>query len=471
MLLRPKSALRPYQNRLATKFFEHDGHIAVLPMGGGKTISALTAIQELLDEKVIRHALVLAPKRVATLVWPEEIQSWAHTAGLNYAVLTGGPDKRAAALAAAPYRDLTICGIDNVQWLIEQIKDLPADHPIFDRLVIDEISRMRNPTSKRGKAIKQIMARFRGIWGLTGTPRPNGFEDLFNPYTIVSKAEIWGPSFYKWRERYFYTTDWNGYDWSVLPGADARLLADASHWSTTLADADMPELPELTVVEHKVKLPAEARRVYRQMERDLFSDIPVDPARWTPDVVIAVNAAVGSGKLAQIAQGFLYDTDGDGERSAVQLHEVKLDWLTEIVDNLAGEPALIVYEFQEDLARLRETFGHDLPNIGAGTSDHAAAQHVRAWNEGRIPLMALHPASAGHGLNLQAGGRQMLWLGLTWSAELWEQTIKRLHRPGQGHHCFVHICIAEATVDEVKRARVVDKVTAAEAFRRYLKTI
>lgn len=470
--MRQKAELRGYQNRLVTRLYESTGHVAVLPMGGGKTISTLTAVQELIEHKEIRHALIVAPKRVASLVWPEEIMGWAHTCGLRYGVLTGSPVQREVLLAGAGLRDITICGIDNLQWLLDQIVDWPDDHPIFDLLVIDEISRMRNPRSKRAKALKRQMNRFGTIWGLTGTPRPNGYEDLFNPLTIVSHGTIWGSSFDKWRRQHFYSPDYNGHKWEVLPTFDKKLLAEADPWMTTIADADMPELPELSIIPHYIDLPPDARRMYRTMERALFADLPPDPERWTPDQVIAVNRAVATGKLAQLAQGFIYNGGGDGGAVvAERIHDEKIEWLTETVEDFNGQPALVVYEFREDLARLQEVFGDGLPYLGAGIGDAAAARHVRAWNAGELPVLALHPASAGHGLNLQAGGNQMIWLGPIWSAELWEQTLKRIHRPGQSSRCFAHVCLARGTVDEVKRGRVVDKLTSAEAFRRYLKTI
>ena len=472
-----KSDLRSYQQRIATELYEHDGRLLVAGMGSGKTISALTAFEELRLDGVIRHGLVLAPTRVVNLVWPQEIESWEHTKYLNYQLMTGTPAQRLKQLALTenPYVDLTICSIDNTQWLIDSIEKFPHWHPIFDLLVIDEVSRYRNPKSKQAKALKKIIGRFKIVWAMTGTPRPNGLQDLYNPISLVSRHVAWRRSFYDWRKSRFFPEDWNQHDWRPFPHAVDQIQADAALWTSTVRDEDMPELPELTVVPHYVELPPDARQAYATMERDLFARIRREAIRDGHGdeelaVILAASRAVGTGKLAQVAQGFLYEEQEAG-RVGLHLHSAKLNWLTEMLDNLAGAPALLVYEFEQDLAVLRKLLGDHLPVIGGGVSDKAAERHLQDWNAGKLPVLALHAASGGHGLNLQFGGHQILWYGLTWSAELWEQTIKRIHRPGQTEKCFVHVCLARNTIDEVKRGRVLGKLTDAEAFRQYLQRV
>jgi hypothetical protein len=459
-----KTDLRDYQQRGVTTLYEKDSHISVLPMGAGKTAIALTAASEMITDGEIRHGLVIAPKRVANLVWPAEINLWEHTQGLRYALLNGDPEHRLGLLRLADRRDFTLIGVDNTQWLCDRLAELPDGHPIFDLLVVDEISRFRNPKSKRVKALLPQAHRFKNIWGLTGTPRPNGLEDLFKPLAIVTRESLWGRSFYAWRDKRFYPTDYERRHYAIKPDWEERTAAEAALYMTTLAPGDMPSLPELNVVEHFVELPPAARKIYDTMERRLFAELD------TGETVLAASAGVATAKISQAAQGFMYgnaDEDAGEEKTTTTLHIAKRDWLEGMIEDLAGDPVIVVYEFLEDLAVLRELFGKDLPTIGAGVSDKLAELHVDDWNARRLPILAMHAASGGHGLNLQAGGNQMIWYGLTWSPELYEQTIKRIHRPGQRERCFIHICLARDTIDEAKRMRVLFKMGAQEAFRTY----
>jgi hypothetical protein len=458
--MRPKSDLRGYQNRLATTLYESTGHMGVYPMGSGKTCSALTAIEEMIDDEVIRHALVIAPKRVAQLVWPDEIKLWEHTQDIKYALLNGDPRKREVALDLAGKRDMTIVGIDNTQWLVEQLEKFPDDHPIFDLLVIDEISKFRNPKGKRAKALLGQTDRFKNIWGLTGTPRPNGLEDLFKPLQIVTRGKLWGKAFYKWRKERFYPTDFEQRNWKILPDWEEQTSREAASIMSTLAPEDMPQLPPINVVEHFVELSHDAWEAYDTMEKELFAAVG-------PEGIFAASAGVASGKLSQAANGFMYGNDG----VVTTLHTAKEEWIDDLVDSMAGSPLLIIYEFHQDLAVLKKLFGADLPYLGAGVKDDVAAKHVEDWNAKRLPILALHPASGGHGLNLQDGGHQMAMYGLPWSAELYEQVIKRIHRSGQTEPCFIHICMARETIDELKRYRVLLKMTNQEAFKKYIKKV
>jgi SNF2 family DNA or RNA helicase len=457
--MRKKNELRGYQQRVVKHLYEHDEAMAVLKMGAGKTISTLTAIDELIADGEIRHALIIAPKRVALSVWPAEIEAWEHTKWLKHAVLDGSPAERMAKLKDASKRRLTIIGIDNVQWLLDIIAGWDEDHPIFDLLVIDETSKLKNPKSKRGKALAKIAGRFRNRWGLTGTPNPNSLLDLFTPLKVITDGKLWGKSFYTWQKQHFYPIDRNGYQWRVLPGHAPIIQADAATVSIALGENEMPELPEISVLLDEVRLPYVARNAYDRMERKLFADLVEG------DRIIAVSKAVATGKLAQAANGFMYDDDGAS--GAHTLHDEKASWISELVDDLDGEPLIIVYEFQEDLAMLRRLFG-DLPYLGSGVSDAQANKHIEAWNKGQLPIFALHPASGGHGLNLQHGGSRMAWIAPTWSAELWDQTVARIHRPGQSNHVMIHVCIAHDTVDDLKRLRVISKLSQQQAFEQYL---
>jgi SNF2 family DNA or RNA helicase len=451
--MRTKDQLRPYQNRVVTRFYESTAVLAVLKMGAGKTISALTAIEEMIGDTLIRHALVLAPKRVAELVWVQEAAAWEHTSTLDIEVAAGSPERRARILHGAATRDITVCGIDNAQWLVEQIESLSDDNRIFDLLVIDETSRFKDPKSKRGKALRSIIGRFKNVWGLTGTPRPNSAMDLWGPMQLVTRQQLWQRSFYAWQKEHFYMPDPYGYAWEPLPGHELILMGQAAPFTLTLGEDELPGLPELTVIEEQVELPGEARRYYDSMERRLFAGD-----------IVAVNSAVATGKLAQIANGYVYGEGGS--QSVTTLHDAKLSWLAEKKADLDGEPALLVYEFVEDRELIREVFG-DIPFLGS--DGHDAAGAVDAWNARKLPYLGLHPASGGHGLNLQHGGRRQLWISPPWSAELWEQTVARLHRPGQGEHVMIHVCMARDTVDYLKRDRVIGKMDAQAAFENYLR--
>jgi hypothetical protein len=335
-------------------------------------------------------------------------------------------------LERADQRDLTIIGIDIAQWLVDELKTFPADHPLFDLLIVDETSKLKDPRSKRGKALKSIAGRFNMRWGMTGTPRPNSVADLFGPARLITNGRLWGDSYWKWQRDNFYAVDWQGYDWRPLPGREDVLQAEFATIAIALGEGEMPELPELSILVDDVKLPPDARRVYAEMERKLLADVGVKD-------ILAKTSAVATGKLAQAANGFMYGEGGNTD--VTELHDEKATWLQELVESLDGEPLIVVYEYREDLAMVRELFG-DVPYLGAG--------------------------SAGHGLNLQAGGSRMAWIAPTWSAELWEQTVARLHRPGQKAHVMIHVCVGTNTVDEMKRMRVIDKLSAQAAFEAYL---
>jgi hypothetical protein len=453
--------LRSYQQRAATYLYERDAAFLIAPLGAGKGAAALTAFADLVRDAHRRHALAIAPKLVATTVWPAEIASWPHLAQLRVAVLDGGPESRRKLLAAAPEREVTVIGVDLVPWLINELAGVAADHPLFDVLIIDETSRLKDPSGKRARALAKIAGRFKTRWGLTGTPRPNSSRDLFMPAVIITNGALWGRAFVSWQKRHFRPRDPFGREWVALPGAEEKIAADFGTVAMTVADADMPDLPPLNIIVTPLTLPEAAMASYRTMARELFALVEGRS-------IEAASTLIATGKLAQLANGFLY---GDaGADDPVFVHDRKIEWLRELIESLAGEPLLIAYEFNEDLRTVRRAFG-EVPALGGLTSAREATRLVAAWNEGALPLLAFHPASAGHGLNLQHGGSRVAWLSPSWSAELTEQAIARIYRPGQTQHVTVHVCVASRTVDEMKRDRVIGKMSAQEAFRRHLERI
>jgi SNF2-related domain len=452
--------LRSYQQRSATYLYERDAAFLVAPLGAGKGAAALMALADLIRDGERRHALVIAPKLVATTVWPLEVTLWAHLAHLRVAVLNGTPECRRELLATAPAREVTAIGVDLVPWLVGELAGLADDHPLLDVLIIDETSRLKDPSGKRARALLKIAGRFRTRWGLTGTPRPNSSMDLFMPAAIITDGALWGRAFVPWQKRHFRPRDPFGREWVALPGAEAKIAAAFGTVAMTVADADMPDLPPLNIVETHLQLPDAVMTSYRAMARELF-------ATAEGRTIEAASPLIATGKLAQIANGFLY---GEGNDDAVFVHDLKIEWLKELVESLDGEPLLIAYEFVEDLRTIRRAFG-EVPALGGPTSAHEASCLIAAWNAGKLPLLAFHPASAGHGLNLQHGGSRMAWLSPSWSAELTEQAIARIYRPGQTRHVTIHVCVATRTVDEMKRDRVLGKMSAQEAFRRHLEQI
>jgi SNF2 family DNA or RNA helicase len=439
-------ALYGYQQRAATWFYERDAAFLVAPLGAGKGAAALTALAELIRDGHRRHALVIAPKLVATTVWPSEVALWPHLAQLRIAVLNGAPERRRALLARAGEREVTAIGVDLVPWLVNELAGLADDHPLFDVLIIDETSRLKDPSGKRARALLKIAGRFRTRWGLTGTPRPNSSMDVFMPAAIVTNGALWDRAFIPWQKRHFRPRDPFGREWAALPGAEERIAADFGTVAMTVADEDMPDLPTLNIVETPLTLPDDVMASYRKMARELFTTAE-------GRTIKAASSLIATGKLAQMANGFLYAANNE---DAVFVHDLKIQWLKELVEDLQGEPLLIAYEFIEDLRTIQKAlkWWRDVPVLGSSTSATETAQLITAWNAGRLPLLAFHPAAAGHGINLQFGGSRMAWLSPSWSAELTEQAIARIYRPGQTRHVTVHVCIATGTVDEMKRNRV-----------------
>jgi hypothetical protein len=452
--------LRSYQERAATWLYERDAACLVAPLGAGKGAAALTAVAELIRDGERRHCLVIAPKLVATTVWPLEITSWPHLEHLRIKVLNGSPEQRRSLLTAAPEREVTVIGVDLVPWLVSELAAFADDHPLFDVLVIDETSRLKDPSGKRARALLKVAGQFRTRWGLTGTPRPNSSRDLFMPATIITNGALWGRAFLPWQKRFFRPRDPFGREWVALAGTEEQIAADFRAVAMTVADENMPDLPPLNVVVTPLKLPDAVMATYRTMARELFATVEGRS-------IEAASSLIATGKLAQLANGFLYDAGAD---DPVVVHSLKVDWLRELVESLDGEPLLIAYEFIEDLRTIRRAFG-PVPALGGPTPAREAAELVAAWNAGTLPLLALHPAAAGHGLNLQHGGARMAWLSPSWSAELTQQAIARLYRPGQTQHVTVHVCVAAGTVDEMKRDRVIKKMSAQEAFRRHLEQV
>lgn len=398
----------------------------LLDMGLGKTSITLTAISDLLfDSFEVNRVLVIAPLRVARDTWPAEIEKWDHLRDLTYSVVVGTPAERRAALMSGA--DITIINRENVAWLVEK-SGVPFD---FDMVVVDELSSFKSWQSKRFKALMKVRPKVRRIVGLTGTPSSNGLMDLFAEFKLLDMGKRLGRFITQYRLDYFTPDRLNGqvvYSYSLRPGAEERIYKKISDITISMKASDHLQMPELVSTEYSVCLNTRERSLYNSMKKDLIlSD--------EENEVTASNAAALSNKLSQMANGAVYTDDG----TTVRIHDRKLDALEDIIESANGKPLLVAYWFKHDLERIKERFQ---------VRELKSSEDISDWNAGKIPVAVIHPASAGHGLNLQAGGSTLVWFGLTWSLELYQQTVGRLWRQGQTSKTVVVIhIVTNGTID------------------------
>lgn len=470
--MRPRSSLRPAQNKIVSELVESTGVQVVLGMGGGKTISTLTAIVDLLDAGTIRAAIIIAPVRVALHTWPTEIARWEHTANLDFVVLSGTPEKRLKKLKET--HQIYICSIDNVVWLVDALRKFKPGDPRLDLLVIDELSRFKSPRGQRAKKLKRFSERFGAIWGLTGTPKPNGWEDQWMPLQIISAGEAWGASFDEWRNKHFMALDFNGYNWAVRDDAIPKLKRVVNQWSFTIPASEATDIPFNFGPDFDVWTPLCAAQSadLKTLEDDLVvelgrKDVSSLMDSGDDDFIVALSSAVASGKMTQILQGFLYDAG----KTLQTYQNAKLDALSDLLEANDSEPVLIAYHYRQDLIDIRKRCG-GIPNIGSDTSDKDFLRLIEAWNKGDIPVMAVHPASIGHGVDgMQHGGRRIFWYSMTWSGELFAQMCKRLARPGQELPVYVHRILADHWLERLRIERVERKIAEERDFMASLRTL
>ena len=419
--------------RFATDFIvTHPTAAIFLDMGMGKSSITLTAIERLMyQEFEVRKVLIIAPLRVAKNTWPAEIQKWDHLNGLTYAVAVGTEAERKAALQQRA--SVYIINRENVQWLIEE-SGIPFT---FDMIVIDELSSFKNHNTKRFKSLLKVRPKVSRIVGLTGTPASNGLMDLWAEFRILDMGQRLGRFITKYRTDYFMPDKRNGqiiYSYKPLPYAEDAIYRQISDITISMKSTDHLQMPELVSSEYIVRLSDSEQEDYEDLKRELVLTIPGGE-------ITAANAASLSGKLSQLANGAIYDDAGDVHN----IHDRKLDALEDIIEAANGNPVLVAYWFKHDYDRISERLKKcHIPFSKLDTSDS-----IRRWNNGEIPVALIHPASAGHGLNLQSGGSTLVWFGLTWSLELYQQTVARLWRQGQTSKTVVvqHI-ITKGTIDE-----------------------
>lgn len=440
-----------YQQYAIDYIENHPIAAVLLDMGLGKTSITLTAINNLLfDSFDVHKVLVVAPLRVARDTWSAEIEKWEHLKDLRYSIVVGTERERLKALSIPA--DIYIINRENVQWLVED-SGLPFD---FDMAVIDELSSFKNHQSKRFKAFMKVRPKLKRIVGLTGTPAGNGLMDLYAEFRLLDMGERLGRFISQYRDAYFQPDKRNGmiiYSYKPLPYAEQQIYDKISDITISMKATDHLKMPELISSEYTVQLTEKQKEKYEKLKKELVltSD---------DNEVTAANAAALSNKLSQMASGAVYSDDG----SIVEVHDGKLDALEDIIESMNGKPLLVAYWFKHDLERIKKRF--DVREI-------KSSEDISDWNDGKIPVALIHPASAGHGLNLQSGGSTLVWFSLPWSLELYQQTNARLWRQGQTANTVViqHI-ITKDTIDaKILNALKAKDTTQAElisAVKAYL---
>lgn len=461
--MRNRQALRPYQNVAIEKIVTHPGVLITLDPGLGKTVSTLTAIRDLLDTFQVTRVLIVAPLLVAEETWPHEIEEWDHTRCLSYEVLTGPADRRESR-ARIP-ADIHVINKENVPRLVE----FWGDNFPYDCLVVDESSCFRNPSKKNKPSKKDVEAyaldpvhtpkpkgsitrfgalckvrkHFEKVVLLTGTPCPNGLMDLWSQLYLVDFGERLGSKFSVFRSRWF-ESDYLGYKWTPRPGALEQITDRIADVTLSMRAEDWLVLPERIDNIIRVQLPPKVLKQYKEFERKMILE---------EHDIEAVNNGVLTGKLLQCANGSVYND----EKTAIELHDLKLKALDVLIDEAAGNPVLIAYSYQFDLAKLRHRYkGAEVLGENEGC--------VSRWNRGEIPVLLAHPASASFGLNLQHGGSITVWYGLPWSLEHYLQFNARLLRSGQqAKSVIIHHVVADGTVDDRVLEALSDKAADQNA--------
>ena len=413
--------------RYATNFIvNHKISAVLLEMGLGKSVISLSAINELmLDYFDVSRTLVIAPLRVAISTWPDEIKKWDHLKYLSYSVVTGSEKERLDALKKPAH--IYIINRENVDWLITK----SGFKWFFDMVVIDELSSFKSYQAKRFKSLLKARPKVKRIVGLTGTPSSNGLMDLWAEFRLLDMGERLGRYITHYRQNFFIPDKRNQqmiFSYKPKDGAEKEIYQLISDITISMKSKDFLKMPECIMNEVVVSLSEKEQKLYDSLKKDMMLSIG-------DDEIDAINAAALSSKLLQMANGAVYND----KKESIVIHDRKLDALEDLIEGANGKPVLIAYWFKHDITRIKERF--DVREIKTG-------KDITDWNEGKIPIAIIHPASAGHGLNLQAGGSTLIWFGLTWSLELYQQTNARLYRQGQDSTVVIHHILTNGTIDE-----------------------
>lgn len=438
-----------YQDYCIDFVTSHPASGLLLDMGLGKTSIALTAAERLLfDFCAYSKVLVIAPLRVAEDTWSRESGKWDHLRHLRVSRVLGSARERRAALSQEA--DIYCINRENTEWLV---KEYGPDWP-FELVIVDELSSFRNPGSRRFRALKRVRPRIRHICGLTGTPRPRSLLDLWAQVYLLDQGERLGKTFTEYKRRWFTPGRRNGaviYEWLPRPGAEKEIYRLISDICVSMQARDYLNLPGLVTVTRVVPLSTESRRQYQIMEREAVL------ALENQEIIDAGSAAAVNSKLLQMAGGAVYDDD----HRVHWLHDAKLDALEDVLEEAGGQPVLVAYRYQHERDRIRERFPQAVSMEGGAT--------IAAWNRGEIPLLLVHPASAGHGLNLQEGGHTAVWFGPGYDLELDQQFNARLYRQGQRETVTIVYLVAEGTVEEDAMKALESKANGQEAMMQAVK--
>ena len=436
-----------YQNYAKDFILAHKVSALFLDCGLGKTITTLTAINELMyDSFEISKVLIIAPLRVAQSTWKDEIEKWDHLNLLRYSIVVGDEKERLKALKQNS--DIYIINRENVDWLVTK-SGIDFN---FDMLVIDELSSFKSNTSKRFKSLLKIRPFFERVVGLTGTPSSNGLMDLWAEFRILDLGERLGRYITHYRNEYFLPDKRNGvviFSYKPQPHAEERIYRRLADMTISMKSTDYLKMPELILNDIKINLDEEDQIKYKKFKKEMVMTIQEKE-------IDAINAASLSNKLIQLANGSIYDDD----KKFYEIHNKKLDKLEEIIESANGKPVLVAYWFKADKERIEKRFK---------VREIKTADDIKQWTKGMINLALIHPASAGHGLNLQSGGSTLVWFSLTWSLELYQQTNARLYRQGQKDTVVIHHLITKKTIDEDIMKSLKRKDKTQEALMRAVK--
>ena len=436
-----------YQNYAKDFILAHKVSALFLDCGLGKTITTLTAINELMyDSFEISKVLIIAPLRVAQSTWKDEIEKWDHLNLLRYSIVVGDEKERLKALKQNS--DIYIINRENVDWLVTK-SGIDFN---FDMLVIDELSSFKSHTSKRFKSLLKIRPYFERVVGLTGTPSSNGLMDLWAEFRVLDLGERLGRYITHYRNEYFLPDKRNGeviFSYKPQPNAEERIYRRLADMTISMKSTEYLKMPELILNELEINLDEEDQMKYKKFKKEMVMTIQEKE-------IDAINAASLSNKLIQLANGSIYDED----KKFYEVHNKKLDKLEEIIESANGKPVLVAYWFKADKERIEKRFK---------VREIKTADDIKQWNKGMIDLALIHPASAGHGLNLQSGGSTLVWFSLTWSLELYQQTNARLYRQGQKDTVVIHHLITKNTIDEDIMKSLKRKDKTQEALMRAVK--
>lgn len=422
-----------YQQHCIDKIIEIKKLGLFLDMGLGKTVTTLTAVKELKYNRfLVRKVLVIAPKKVAEGTWTREAAKWGHTQMLRVSPVLGSQTKRIRALNTPA--DLYIINRENVCWLVDYYRNAWP----FDMVVVDESSSFKSHSAKRFKALASVGDRIDRMVELTGTPSPNGLEDLWSQIFLLDGGERLGKRYTQFRERYFQPdkrgADGMVYSYEAKPGTEASILEKISDICISMKAEDYLQLPDITYHEIPVELDSKSLKAYCELEREMVLQLPEDD-----ETISVTSAAALSNKLLQLANGALYGED----RQVHEVHSCKVEAFLELIESLQGKPALVFYNYQHDRARILKA----LEKSGLAVRELKTTQDEDDWNAGKIQVLLTHPASSAYGLNLQQGGNHVIWFGLTWNYELYTQANKRLHRQGQKEKVIIHHLVCSGTRD------------------------